>query len=283
MTIGVVHPGEMGAAVGAALVARGVAVAWSSEGRSEATAGRARAGGLVDAGSLTGLAARCDTIVSVCPPHAALDTARQVMAAGFRGRYVDANAVAPATAGEVARVVTAAGGRFVDGGIIGPPPRPGRPVHLWLSGPGAEEVAGLFEGTTVQAAVVGPDDTSASALKMCFAAWTKGSSALLLAVRALARRSGVEGALLGEWAASSPGLLDQSRAAATQAAAKGWRWAGEMDEIAATFRAADLPPGFHEAAAALYASVGRDPSATGDAALERVLAALLRATGPAAG
>ena len=182
--------------------------------------------------------------MSVCPPHAALGIARQV--AGFGGVYVDANAISPATAREVAGIVGAGGAAYVDGGIIGtPPPEPGN-IRIYLSGPRAEEVRGLFDydGGGIEARVVSQDpDTvgGASAVKMAYASWTKGSAALLLAARALARAEGVEDALLAEWALSQPGLDARSGRAARSAAAKGWRWAAEMEEIAATMAGPACP------------------------------------------
>jgi hypothetical protein len=116
-TVGLLHPGEMGAAVGAVLRGRGLGARWASEGRSAETRGRAKAAGLEDVGSVAALA-DCDVILSICPPHAALDVARSV--GRFGGLYVDANAVAPATAREVAEIVRSAGGRFVDGGFTLP-------------------------------------------------------------------------------------------------------------------------------------------------------------------
>jgi hypothetical protein len=93
---------------------------------------------------------------------------------------------------------------------------------------------------------------AASAVKMAYASWTKGSAALLLAARALARAEGVEDALLAEWAISQPGLEKRSAGAAGSAAAKGWRWVAEMEEIAASMAADGLPAGFHQAAAEVY-------------------------------
>jgi 3-hydroxyisobutyrate dehydrogenase-like beta-hydroxyacid dehydrogenase len=249
-TVGVLHPGEMGAALGARLRERGHDAAWAGEGRSAATRARAGTAGLRDAGALDALLAGCDVVVSVCPPHAALDLARAV--AGYRGVFVDANAVSPGTAAEIGRVVEAGGARFVDGGIVGPPPeRPGT-TRLYLSGAAAAEVAALFDGTPVEAPVVGLEPGSASALKMAYAAWTKGTAAMLLAIRELARRDGVEETLLAEWDLSLPELPDRYDRALRSAEAKGWRWVGEMEEIAATFEAAGLPGGFHRAAAEVY-------------------------------
>jgi 3-hydroxyisobutyrate dehydrogenase-like beta-hydroxyacid dehydrogenase len=266
--IGLLHPGEMGAAVGRSLVAAGHRVLWLPEGRSPATGARAAAAGLAAAdGGLAALARRAAVIVSVCPPHAALQVARQVAGAGFRGLYLDANAISPGTAGQVAATVTAGGADYVDGAIIGPPPEAAGQARLYLSGPRAGEVAGLFAGTGFdaraverdrQAAPAGrePDDGrgtgAASAVKAAYAAWTKGSAALVLAARALARAEGVEDVLVAEWAASQPGLADRWMRAAGSAMAKGWRWAGEMEEIAAAMAAAGLPDGFHRAAAEVY-------------------------------
>jgi 3-hydroxyisobutyrate dehydrogenase-like beta-hydroxyacid dehydrogenase len=268
--IGLLHPGEMGAAVGRCLAAAGHEVLWVSQGRGPATAARAAAAGLADAGTVAALAARADVIISVCPPHAALDVAWAVH--GFRGLYVDANAVSPGTAREVARLICESGGRYVDGGIIGPPPdRPGR-SRLYLSGPDAAQIADLFAGTALDTRVIAGPATAASAVKMAYAAWTKGTIALLLSARALAREQGVEEALLAEWALSQPGLDARSEGAARSAAAKGWRWVGEMEEIGATMSAAGLPDGFHLAAAEIFRRSPR--GAAGDDLLDQVLGEL---------
>jgi 3-hydroxyisobutyrate dehydrogenase-like beta-hydroxyacid dehydrogenase len=241
-TVGLLHPGEMGAAVGAVLRGQGIRVLWASEGRSEETRARAEAAGLEDAGSV-GALADSDAVFSICPPHAALDVARS---AGFGGVYVDANVVSPATAAEVGAAVRT----FVDGGIVGSPPREPGATRLYLSGERAADVAELFAGSALDARVV----SNASAVKMAYAAWTKGTAAMLLAIRELARREGVEETLLTEWELSLPGLLDRYERADHSAAAKGWRWVAEMEEIAATFEADGLPGGFHRAAAEVYRS-----------------------------
>jgi len=253
-TVGLLHPGEMGAAVGQCLASAGHEVLWVPDGRSAASAARAGAAGLapVDDG-MAGLVRRADVIVSVAPPHAALDVARQVARAGFDGVYVDANAISPATAREVASVVEAGRASYVDGGIIGTPPVAPGFIRLYLSGTRAGEVRELFAGGAADARVIGGNDfTAASAVKMAYASWTKGSAALLLAARALARAEGVEEALLAEWGISQPGLAERSARSAVAAAAKGWRWVAEMEEIAATMAGAGLPDGFHLAAAEIY-------------------------------
>jgi hypothetical protein len=222
----------MGAALAAALHED---VIWVPEGRSAQTAARAR-------GLTPGDPLEADVILSVCPPHAALDVARSVT--GFTGVYVDANAVSPATSRAVAALLPQAA--FVDGGIVGPPPVQAWTTRLYLSGAAASEVAALFAGTIVEPRVV----ADASALKMAYAAWTKGSAALLLAARATAEAFGVGDDLEAEW--SDLGLLERLAGAERSAQTKGWRWIAEMEEIADTFAAAGQPEGFHRAAAEVY-------------------------------
>jgi 3-hydroxyisobutyrate dehydrogenase-like beta-hydroxyacid dehydrogenase len=255
-TVGLLHPGEMGAAVGGCLVTVGHTVLWDPSGRSRASTGRALAAELTGAG-FGPLISRAEVIFSICPPHAALDVASQVADAGYSGLFVDANAIAPETARDVAAVVTAGGADYVDGGIIGPPPEGSGHTRLYLSGARAGEVMALFGRSALDARIADGPPFAASAVKMAYAAWTKGTSALLLACRALARAEGVESTLLDEWSLSQRALPDQSQRAAASAAAKGWRWVGEMDQIAASMAAAGLPPGFHEAAADIYDRVSR--------------------------
>lgn len=250
-TIALLHPGDMGAAIAACLVGRGCRVVWASEGRGPATRARAEAAGLEDFGSLNRGLAQSDIALSVCPPHGALELARRAMASGYRGIYVDANAISPASARNIGRQIEAAGASFVDGGIVGPPPVPGALARLYLAGPRAPEVASLFENTRLRAITLEEPAGAASALKACYAAWTKGATALLACIRALARHEGVEAALLEEWKLSQPDLPRRSEAV-TASARKAWRWTAEMDEIAATFAAAGLPSGFHRASAELY-------------------------------
>jgi len=236
MTVGLLHPGEMGSAIGAALQAAGHEVLWASADRSEATHARAR--GFTDVGTVAEVVARSEVVFSVVPPHAALALAESLPP--LAGIFVDANAVSPATAALVGSAVE----RFVDGGIVGGPPAP----RLYLSGVEAERVGALFAGSPVETQVA----ANASALKCAYAAWSKGSAALLLAIREFARVEGIWEPLAEEWARSQPQLADRLAAAERSAAVKGWRWIGEMEEIADAFAADGLPPGFHKAAAVIY-------------------------------
>jgi 3-hydroxyisobutyrate dehydrogenase-like beta-hydroxyacid dehydrogenase len=203
-------------------------------------------------GDVAEVASQADVVLSICPPHAALEVAQSLP--GFAGVYVDANAVSPSTAREVA----AGFDRFVDGGIVGPPPSPTRGTRLYLSGPEAETVAALFEDTPVEARFVSGDVGAASAVKAAYAGWSKGSAALLLAVRDLARAEGVEAVLLREWSESIPELADRLAAADPSPDAKGWRWIGEMEEIGDALAAHALPDGFHRAAADVFRNRSRE-------------------------
>ncbi|MDE0274134.1 MAG: DUF1932 domain-containing protein [Gammaproteobacteria bacterium] len=249
MDIGLLHPGAMGVSVGMALAESGHRVHWASAGRSAATAERAESAGFADRQSLPSLTRAVDGIICVCPPEAALEVAASVARSGFSGLYVDANAVSPDTG---ARLADLLGERYVDGGIVGPPARSPGSTRLFLSGPRAAVAADWFAAGFVETVALGERPGAAKALKMCYAAYTKGASALLLAIRALAEAEGVTDALLAEWSRSQPGLAERSERSAQAVSPKAWRFAGEMLEIAATFEAAGLPGGFHGAAASVY-------------------------------
>ena len=251
-TVALLHPGNMGVTIGAAAATSGARVIWVSENRSEASRRRANEAALIEVENLTDAVAQSDLILSVCPPHAALEVAQSVAARHFRGVYVDANAVSRATAETIGETVTKGGASFVDGGIIGSPVKRAGTTRLYLSGARAAGVASLFAASMLDARAIGDAPGAASALKIAYAAWTKCTDALVLAIRALAAREGVDQALLQEWAISQPDLERRSIQAAGVAVPKAWRYVGEMKEIAATFAVAGLPSGFHTAAADLY-------------------------------
>jgi 3-hydroxyisobutyrate dehydrogenase-like beta-hydroxyacid dehydrogenase len=274
-TVALLHPGEMGAAIGACLGGRGLRVVWASAGRSAATRSRAKAAGLEDLGPLERALDVADIVLSVCPPHGALALAREVAGHGFSGVYIDANAISPARVRDIGRVLEAAEATFVDGGIIGPPPVAGASSRIYLSGGRAKDIAGLFAGSNLEAIPLEGAAGAASALKACYAAWTKGATALLAAIRALATHERVEAALLEEWKRSQPELPKRSEVITVQAR-KAWRWIGEMEEIAASFETAGLPGGFHLAAAELYRRLEGFKDGAGPPALAQVTAAIRR-------
>ena len=245
MIVGVIHPGSMGAVLAGAAMST---VYWASEARSEESAERARFHGLRDSGSLVRLVDECDVLVSVCPPAAALTVADAVVEARFEGIYVDANAISPATSQEIGQRFD----RFVDGGIIGPPPVESGSTRLYLSGDDAGVVAKVWQGSLFEPVVMDGPVGSASALKMAYAGYTKGNAALLIAMAAYATTVGVGDELLAEWDRSMPGMSDRLARTAAGVGPKAWRFVGEMDEIAGSLELVDLPPDFHEGAGEIY-------------------------------
>ena len=248
-TIALLYPGNMGSTIGAAAATSGARVVWASEQRSKASRERAKQAGLFDVGSLANALRESDVVLSVCPPHAAVEVAESVAQHNFKGIYADANAISRATAVQVGEIVSKAGASFVDGGIIGAPVKKAGTTRLYLSGVHAPEIANLFSTSMLAAKAIGPEPGAASALKVAYAAWTKCTDALLLAIRALAAHEGIDQALLQEWSISQPELERRCQRAAAVAVPKMWRYVGEMEEIAETFRTAGLPGGFHLAAA----------------------------------
>ena len=241
----------MGAAVGQAIRGR---VIWASEGRSAATA--ARASGFEDAGTVAELVARSDVVLSVCPPGIAEDVARAVVACGFRGVYVDANATSPARMERIASLFEHA----VDGSITA---RTG--IRLYLSGAAddVELVRGLFT-EPVEALPLAGGIGAASALKMAFAGWNKIGAVLEAQAYAVGGAYGLEQALEREG-------VESRRIGRT--AGRAWRWGAEMHEIADTHAALGLDDGIARgAAAALERWTGHrdDP----DVPLETLLAEL---------
>ena len=275
MNVGILHPGAMGISVAASAKNSGNTVYWASAGRSADSRRRAEEHGLSEVETLADLCATCEAILSVCPPGAAEDVARDVLAQGFTGLYLDANAIAPGRAVRIGEAMTAAGATFVDGGIIGGPAwEPGR-TWLYLSGAEAQAAADLFADGPLETSIVADEIGKASALKMCFAAYTKGSTALLCAIMGVAESLEVRGDLERQWSRNGSDFADETARRVRGVTAKAWRFSGEMDEIATTFAEAGLPDGFHAAAADVYRRLAEFKDAPDTPALEAVLAALL--------
>lgn len=254
--VGIISPGEMGAAVGASLVRSGRAVLTVLDARSARTRQRAELAGIEAVDDIGVLVREASVIISIVPPAAALDVAAGLAAAirmsGTSPLVVEANAVSPEHAEEMAALVWGAGGRFVDANLIGGPPELGRPpTRLYLSGSEAGLACAVLATSELQAVVLDGPRMAASSLKMAYATWTKGSAALLLAARSLAHALGVEGALLAEWEISQPDLIARCGAAA-QSAGNAWRFVTEMEEIRDSHESSGLPDGFGEAAAEIY-------------------------------
>ena len=274
--VGILNPGAMGASIAASARAAGHDLIWASAGRSAATRQRAAENDLREVDALAQLCAACDIILCVCPPHAAEAVADAVIEAGFGGLYCEGNAISPQKAGAIGERMGAAGIEFVDGSIVGPPAWQAGSTRFYLSGPSAGQVAALFEGTLAEAVAIGDEVGKASALKMTFAALTKGSTALLSAIYGVAESLGVRAELEREWGQRSAESVRQRRDQVRGVTAKAWRFAGEMQEIAATFELAGLPPGFFEAAFEVYTRMADFKDAESTPELEAVLAALMK-------
>ena len=272
--IGILHPGEMGISIAASAQNSGCEVYWVSEGRRQTTQERATQFGLRDARTLAAMCAECPIIMSVCPPHAAESLANDVLAAGFAGIYVDANAIAPQRTVKIGESMSAAGITFVDGGIIGFPAwKPGT-TCLYLSGQCAAEVAECFSAGPLDTKIMGSAIGRASALKMCYAANTKGAVALLAAILACAEILGVREELFQQWKHDDPALPDQVQKRVQANTSKAWRFVGEMEEISRTFREAGVPGEFHAAAANIYQRLARFKDSRTPPTLEDILSAL---------
>jgi 3-hydroxyisobutyrate dehydrogenase-like beta-hydroxyacid dehydrogenase len=277
-SVGILHPGAMGISIAATMQNSGCDVWWASEGRSAQSRERAALRNLNDAGSLAELCERFTVIVSVCPPDAAETTADAVLRTGFHGLHIDANAIAPHRAWNIGHKMNAAGATFVDGGIIGGPAwKPGQ-TWLYLSGAEAQTAARYFAAGPLEIDVLGVEIGKASALKMCFAAYTKGATALLSASLAAAEQLGVRADLERQWARHDPASVARNHQQVRQMTAKAWRFAGEMGEIAETFAEAGLPEGFHRAAGEIYQRAASFKDAPELPELAEILVALLKDT-----
>ncbi|WP_329344486.1 DUF1932 domain-containing protein [Streptomyces sp. NBC_01352] len=249
--VGIVHPGAMGAQVAAQVRAAGSRVWWLPQGRSAETRRRAAELGLLPAGSMAELTAECTLLLSVCPPAAALDVARQTAAAGFEGVYVDANAVSPRRMAQIAEALHGTGATLVDGGITGPPPREAGTTRLYLSGDDTvvSGVRALFDATLLTPVVLAGPVGRASALKLAFAAYNKISYALAAEACALAEDHGVLEDLLDVAAHLLPDTPLARPEQLASAGPRAWRWEPEMREIAEAWRGSGLTGSFADAAA----------------------------------
>jgi len=247
----ILHPGEMGVSVAAAAVHSGHRVSWVSEGRSEATKERASFQKLEDIGTLSKVR-ESDIVFSICPPQAAIQVAKSVTETEFKGLFVDANAGSPEKKILISELLESKNIDFVDGGIIGPPANSEGSTRLYVSGKRCSEIEALFTDSFLGVHSLGNEIGKAAALKIAYGSWTKGSSALILAVRAMARNTGVEKELLNEWKLSQPNAEAMTLLSATLNSPKAWRFVSEMNEISETFASNGLPNDFWNAAAEVY-------------------------------
>jgi 3-hydroxyisobutyrate dehydrogenase-like beta-hydroxyacid dehydrogenase len=254
--VGLMTPGDMGQAVAMQIKAQGFTVCTALDHRSERSRALAREAGLTDVGTVARLVAECDVVISVMNPGAALDFAREAGdALRTSGRHiliVDCNAIAPDTVHEIAAVIQGAGGRFLDAGIIGSPPRGKAKTNLYVSGPGAGDLE-LLAGPQLVVHVVSERIADASALKMCYGALNKGTQALWLDVLIAAQRLGVDGLLDQQLQQSHQAdLYKWALGQFPQMPPKAYRWVPEMLEISKTLGASGITSKVFQGAADIY-------------------------------
>jgi 3-hydroxyisobutyrate dehydrogenase-like beta-hydroxyacid dehydrogenase len=250
--VGILNPGEMGSSLAAAALATAGNVYWCSQGRSAATRERATKLGLTEITTLAEFCRTCTVILGVCPPHAARTQAQSLIDNGYKGLYLEANAIAPASVQQVASVLQAAAIQVVDGGIVGLPAFRRGSTWLYLSGHDADRVQHCLANGAFETVILGNDIGQASALKMLFAAWNKGRNALLSAILAAAEQRGVREALQQQWDQYDPGFTAGTHKRIRDVARKAWRFTGEMQEIASTLEESGVPGDFFSAAAEVY-------------------------------
>jgi len=274
--IGILHPGAMGISVAASALQSGHQVCYASQKRSDATRARATEHNLRDLETVGQLCQTCSIIISVCPPHAAEEVAQQVIDHGFKGLYLDANAISPQKAIRIGELTTSAGITFVDGGIVGGPAWDPGETWLYISGKDAKRIADCFSAGPLETSLIGDEIGKASAIKMSYAAYTKGTTALLTSILALSESLGVREELMAQWERDWPGFPTQTESRARRVTARAWRFAGEMDEIASTFESAGLHGGFHRAAGEVYRRLASFKDAEELPELDSVLNAILK-------
>ena len=260
--VGFMTPGDMGQAVAMQIKAKGFTVCTALDKRSERSRALAREAGLTDLGTIASLIAECDVVLSVMNPGAAVDFAREtaeaMRATKRRILFAECNAIAPDTVHEIAGLIEGAGGRFLDGGIIGPPPRGKAKTNLYVSGPGVEDLEQLA-GAQLQVHVVSQRIADASALKMCYGALNKGTQALWLEVLMAAQRLGVAELLEKQLRQSRGDLLDWALSQYPKMPPKAYRWVPEMLEISKTLGTSGVTPKIFQGAADIYAFVAATP------------------------
>ena len=260
-TIAILSPGSMGSAVGQALRENGYDVVTNLDGRSERTRALAEEAGFRAVSGIDSIVEEADLVMSILVPSEAISVAREAAAAmkrtGASPAYADCNAVSPDTARELGGIIEAAGGRFIDAGIIGGPPGSGSPPRFYASGP-HEAVIGELDGKGIIVPLLGGDVGRASAIKMCYASLTKGVSALQTAALVAAHRLGLSGELEEEMSSSQAKVLAQMQSV-IGLPGKAFRWVGEMEEIAATFESVGVTGNFHHGAAEIFRMVAGSP------------------------
>jgi 3-hydroxyisobutyrate dehydrogenase-like beta-hydroxyacid dehydrogenase len=260
--IGFMTPGDMGQGVAMQLKKKGFTVCTALDKRSERSRKMAAEAGLTDVGSIARLVAEADLVMSVMNPGAALEFAREaaeaIRAQAHKPAFIDCNAVAPDTMREIEAAIRAAGSRCLDGGLIGPPPRGNAKVNLYVSGPGAGDLAQIAN-EQLKVHVMSERLGDASAIKMCYSAFNKGTQGLALETLMAAQRLGVYEALEKQLLGSRADMYNGFLSAFPQLSPKAYRWVPEMHEIARTFAGVGMTPRIFQGEANMFELVAATP------------------------
>ena len=261
-SIGITSPGDMGQGVAMCIKEMGFNVCMASDGRSARTRALGEKAGLTDCKSLDNLVQTCDMVLSVLDPGAAVTNAKAIAAAckatNRKIVFVECNAIAPQTMHDITAIMQAVGCTVVDAGIIGPPPRNGAKQRFYVSGPHAS-LMNRINSTQINVRVAGEKIGDASAVKMCYAALTKGSIALGTELLIAARKLGVDKALETEFKNSQAELYESVLTRSAGMPFKAYRWVPEMNEIAKTFEGAGMTPKIFQGASDLYGQIATTP------------------------
>ena len=260
-TVAILSPGDMGSNVGRALRENGLEVITCLTERSARTRELSEIAGIVDVPDFAEMVDRADIVLSVLVPERAVDVARQVAAvivdSGKPLPFADCNPVAPAVAIEMSEIIDAAGGKYIDGGIIGSPPGRGEPPRFYASGP-HEAIMGQLDGRGISVPMMGGEVGRASAIKMCYASLSKGAAALNASALISAMNLGIYDEFIAEMESSQQGVLNNMQGVKSLGA-KAFRWIDEMEQISATFGSAGATPYMHKGAADIFRLVNSSP------------------------
>ena len=261
-TIAVVSPGDMGHVIGSVIVEKGYRVITFLEGRSDETRIRAERAHMEDVASLENLISEAEYILSIMPPGNALDFAGEVAKimrhVGAAPVFVDCNAVSPATTFEIGLLMAEAEANYIKVGIIGPPPGKGVTTKFYASGPDTNLLQ-FLHGDGISYRPLGKEITRAAAIKMCYAAMTKGTMTLHTAVLTAGELLGIGDELQAEISDSQKFHWDLMNRRVPFYAADAGRWAGEMDQISETFSDVGISGNLHRGAADIFRLLDASP------------------------
>ena len=261
-TVAIMSPGDMGHSVGNVLGDNGFNVITCLEGRSSRTKELAEKGNFRVVGSMDQLVQEADLILSILVPSRAKNLAEEVSSAmkrsGATSYFVDCNAISPNSARELEAIINSAGGNFIDGGIIGTAPAKGDTPRFYVSGPDSQVVTEL-NGKGIIVKSIGNEIGQASGIKMCYAALTKGTNTLQVALLTAAEKMGLTQALREEFEFSQKTQLNAMESGISRLPANAHRWIGEMEEISSTFEDLGVTPHFHKGAAEMYRLLNSTP------------------------